>query len=66
MKTAIMDVINKRVEVSSHPYFFLVMTEDVIKMNSNLKNPMWEFGMNFDSSTFSLLKPIFVKNREEV
>jgi hypothetical protein len=66
MKTATMDVINKRVEVNSHPYVFLIITEDLIKMNSNLKNPMWEFGMNSDSSTISLLKPIFVKNSEQI
>jgi hypothetical protein len=63
---AALEITNKRVEVNSHLYVFLVMTEDVIKMNSNLKNPMWEFGMNFDSSTFSLLKPIFVKNSEQI
>jgi len=66
VKTATMDVINKRVELSTYPYVFLVMTEDLIKMNSNLKNPMWEFGMNSDSSTISLLKPIFVKNSEQI
>jgi hypothetical protein len=63
---AALAITNKRVEVISNPYVFLVMTEDLVKVNSNLKNPMWEFGMNSDSSTISLLKPIFVKNREKV